>query len=50
MNDFEKRMYEGGQQVYDQIVDPNRNFDPTAGPLDVEAALMDAHLKASQHD
>ena len=50
MSDFQQRLHDEGQKVYAQIVDPDRNFNPSAEPLDVEAACMDAHLKASTND
>ncbi|MFF7190517.1 hypothetical protein ACFZAR_36100 [Streptomyces sp. NPDC008222] len=38
---FQTRMFQASEQVYDRIT------DPAQGPIDVTAALMDAHHNAS---
>lgn len=47
MDGFEQRLFKEAQKVYAEIVAPDRAFNPAAKPIDVEAACMDAHLKAS---
>lgn len=45
MSDFQQRMFDNSEQVYQAI-----QRGEIVGPDQVEAALLDAHLKASSDD